>query len=437
MSQQKKLLQLLEIQGAVSSTQIQAHLAVSQATVSRLIAEVADEVIVCGKGKSTKYALAHPIGTAPSQQPIWMINAAGLATRLGTLSLLSQSQIHIDADGVNEIFTSSPDEVLPWYLSTLKAQGFLGRLLAHELAGLGVPDNPERWDAEAALIGAIHTLDAPGAMLLGTGAAGSHGPLARLPDESPGDALDALTLNIAKAVQPGSSAGGEQPKILVTNHQGDSFIVKFTPPLGTPFGDRWADLLRMEAIANDVLNRYGFETAKNIFVKTKTRAYLLSQRFDRAKPHGRLHVVSLGAVHHAFVKGAFVNWAATCDALARQGRLPKAGAETIHAIAQFGKLIGNSDMHFGNASLFVGGQTLKEIVKGQFRLAPVYDMLPMRWRPDQFNGISDYTPFKGDDTLANEDTRQAAREFWNNVATDHFTSQALKEVAVVMIDGVG
>ena len=77
MSQQKKLLQLLELRGAVSSTDIQAHLAVSQATVSRMIAEVADEVIVCGKGKSTKYALAQPIGTAPSQQPIWMIDEGG------------------------------------------------------------------------------------------------------------------------------------------------------------------------------------------------------------------------------------------------------------------------------------------------------------------------------------------------------------------------
>ena len=255
MNQQKRLLQFLELQGAISSLEIQAHLNVSQATVSRLIAEVTAEVVICGKGKSTKYALAHPIGRSPSHQPIWMINEAGLAERLGTLSFLSKSQIHIEADGVNEIFTSTHDEILPWYLSTLKAHGFLGRLLANELSGFGVPNNPEKWDAGASLIGAIHTHDAPGAILLGADAMGTHQGLTRIPDEKPGDALDALTLDIAKAVAPGSSAGGEQPKFLASNRQGDSFIVKFTPPMGTPFGDRWAGLLRMEAIASEVLDK--------------------------------------------------------------------------------------------------------------------------------------------------------------------------------------
>lgn len=437
MNPQKKLLQYLELQGAVSSLDIQAHLKVSQATVSRLIADMAYEVVVCGKGKSTKYAMAHPIGRAPSQQPVWMMDEAGIAKRLGTLSFLSKSQIHIEADGVNDIFTSKPDEPLPWYLSTLKAQGFLGRLLAHELSALGVPDSPERWDTEASLIGAIHTHDAPGAMLLGPGAAGIHRGQTRLPDENLADALDAMTLDITKTLPPGSSAGGEQPKFLTSNNRGDSFIVKFSPPLGTPFGDRWAALLRMETLCNEVLSSYGFETADNTFIHTKNRAYLLSKRFDRTGLNGRLHVVSLGAVHHAFVKGSFVNWAATCDALVRQGRLAKQDAEAIHAIFQFGKLIGNTDMHFGNASLFVEGQTLKEIVKGQFRLAPVYDMLPMRWRPDQINGVSDYTPFEPDGTLASAASRQAARDFWKRVSTDHSTSQTLKEVAGVMVDRVG
>lgn len=436
MSQQKKLLQFLELQGAISSLDIQTHLNVSQATVSRLIAEVADEVVICGKGKSTKYALAHPIGRSPSQQPIWMINEAGIAKRLGTLSFLSKSQMHVEADGVNEVFTPKLDEILPWYLSTLKAQGFLGRLLAHELSALGVPDNPERWDTEASLIGAIHTHDAPGAILLGAGAPDTPRGLPRLPDENLADTLDVMTLDIAKTLPPGSSAGGEQPKFLASNQQGDSFLVKFTPPVGTPFGGRWTDLLRMEALCNDVLSLYGFETAQNSFIQSKTRAYLLSKRFDRPGAHGRLHVVSLGAIHHAFVKGPFANWAATCDALVRQGRLQKSSAEDVHAIAQFGKLIGNSDMHFGNACLFVKGQTLKEIVKGQFGLAPVYDMLPMRWRPDQMNGMSDYTPFEVDYTLANKVTRQAARDFWKKVSTDHFTSSALKDVALVMVDRV-
>ncbi|MBK9441179.1 MAG: hypothetical protein IPN53_07645 [Comamonadaceae bacterium] len=62
MPAKKKLLRFLQRYGASASLDIQQHLGVSQATVSRLMADAADEVIVCGKGKSTRYALAHPIG---------------------------------------------------------------------------------------------------------------------------------------------------------------------------------------------------------------------------------------------------------------------------------------------------------------------------------------------------------------------------------------
>jgi len=437
MPAKQKLRQFLQRQGASTSPEVQQHLVVSQATVSRLMADAADEVIVCGKGKSTRYALAHPIGSAPSQQAIWMINALGMPERLGSLSFLCQSQMLIEADGVSQIFTASPNHVLPWYLTPLKAEGFLGRMLAHNLSAFGVPANPQVWGAEDALIGAIHTHDAPGAILLGSGLSDLNLGVAHIPDNNQQEALDALAVGIAKMLAPGSSAGGEQPKFLANNDQHESLLIKFSPPIGTPFGDRWRDLLRMEALASAVLQRYGLEAAKTEFVQTKTRAYLLSKRFDRVGTHGRLHVVSLGAVHQAFVKGSFVNWSATCDALVRQGRLPLSSAEVIQTIFQFGKLIGNSDMHFGNASLFVVGNTLQDMLKAQFKLAPVYDMLPMRWRPDPLIGISDYAPFEFDLMLANQTARHAARHFWQEVSTDQFISQPLKEVALVMMGRTG
>lgn len=437
MDQKKELLHFLDAHGASSSPEVQAHLGVSQATVSRLMVEVEDEVIVCGKGKSTRYALAQPIGSEPAQQPIWLINQAGFPERLGTLSFLSRSQIHIEADGINEIFASSQNQLLPWYLSTLKAQGFLGRLLAQKLTAFGVSPNPDTWGVDAALMGALHTYDAPGAILLGNDVSGSHKSVARISGEHPGQTLDDMTADLAKTQPLGSSAGGDQPKFLAMNAKDEPVLVKFSPPRGTPFGDRWGDLLRMEVLSNETLTRYGFDAAQNEFIQTPTRSYLLSKRFDRAGPLGRIHVVSLGAAHQAFVKGAYVNWAATCDVLVRQGRLHKTAAAKIHAIFQFGKLIGNSDMHFGNASLFAQGNTLAHIVKGQFELAPVYDMLPMRWRPDPVMGVTDYAPFEVDYALADENTRNAARDFWRAVASDLSVSQALKDVAAVMTGRVG
>jgi hypothetical protein len=437
MSQKKKFLDLLETQGASSSPEIQAYLGVSQATVSRLMVEVEDEVIVCGKGKATKYALAQPIGLEPAQQPIWMISQDGFPVRLGTLSLLGKSQIHIEADGVNHLFTSSQNEVLPWYLSPLKAQGFLGRLLAQKLSPFGVTPNPDTWGAEAALIGCLHTHDAPGAILLGHDVSGAPKSVARIPAENIAQTLDAITADLAKILPLGSSAGGDQPKFLAVNDKNLPVLVKFSPPIGTPYGDRWGDLLRMEVLSNDVLASYGFDTANNEFVQTQTRSYLVSKRFDRVGINGRVHVVSLGAVHQCFVKGAYVNWAATCDALVRQGRLPRLDAEKVHAIFQFGKLIGNSDMHFGNASLFVEGHTLAQLAKAKFKLAPVYDMLPMRWRPDQMMGVNDYAPFEVDYSLADENARNAARDFWHAVSADQYTSRQLKAVALVMTNKMG
>lgn len=167
---------------------------------------------------------------------------------------------------------------------------------------------------------------------------------------------------------------------------GAAYLVKFSPPQGTPFGERWHDLLCAEALSSAVLNRHGFAAAPGTIVQTATRTYLLSQRFDRCTTQGRRHVVSVGEAHAAFVKGPYGNWAQTCDALARQKRLDAHDAELAHSMLQFGRLIGNTDMHSGNASLFVKGVTLAEMVQGHFTWAPVYDMLPMRWKPDPMMG---------------------------------------------------
>jgi hypothetical protein len=52
-------------------------------------------------------------------------------------------------------------------------------------------------------------------------------------------------------------------------------------------------------------------------------------------------------------------------------------------ISRFGEMIGNTDMHLGNASLIGGDQA-------PHTLAPVYDMLPMRWRPAATGEVMPY-----------------------------------------------
>lgn len=426
------LIQLLQSQGAASSVQIQAALRISQPTASRLLKQLEGVVIVCGQGKRTRYALAAPIGQAGSQQPVWRLDESGMARCIGTLSWLAHSQVHVQAEGFDAFFQPNAQALLPWYLSTLRAQGFLGRVLAQQLSALGIPTNPETWDAQLALTAALHIHDAPGALLLGHDSAGTHPLPVCLPENGSASMLDALASNVAQTQLAGSSAAGEQPKFVALNSQQEPVLIKFSPPVGTPYGERWRDLLCAEVLCAQVLQDHGYAVAQSRIVQSASRTYLISKRFDRVGSHGRRHVVSIGAAHQGFVKTPYVNWAATADVLVRRGQLSALAGEQLHALLQFGRLIGNNDMHSGNAALFVDGASLKEIAQGAFSLAPVYDMLPMRWKPDLMLGMPEYAPFEPDLSRADPGARAMARVFWQRLSVHPLVSNVLQDVANTM-----
>jgi hypothetical protein len=97
--------------------------------------------------------------------------------------LADHSQIHVQAEGFDVFFQASAQDPLPWYLSPLRAQGFLGRVLAQQLsAPLGIPTNPETWDTQSVLMAALHTHDATGALSLGTDGAAAIARARRQPD---------------------------------------------------------------------------------------------------------------------------------------------------------------------------------------------------------------------------------------------------------------
>jgi len=426
------LLQYLSKTGAATSADIQAALKLSQASVSRLAALLQNEVVKLGAGRATRYAVAKPIGKYAAQQPVWMVAETGGVARVGTLTYLERSQVHIAADGINTLFSTSAKSELPWYLTPLRAQGFLGQVLAKSLAAHEVDANPERWSTAEILLSALFTRDAPGALLLGDSAIKSAAPPRQLPNTGLDAALDEFAQDVAQHQSAGSSAGGEQPKFMALLEGKGHVLIKFSPPRGTPYGDRWGDLLVAEMLSHASLAAHGFRVAKAQVIQTKQRTYLLSERFDRVGHAGRKHLVSVGAAHAGLVKGSYTSWPATCDALHLQGRLSEKDALSISDIAQFGRLTGNTDMHSGNASLFVLGETLAEIAKGRFELAPVYDMLPMRWRPTPDLGLPDYAPFSVSEVLATDLARKAAKHFWASLAAHPLVSKPLREVADTM-----
>ena len=424
------LLQLRRL-GVASSAQLQAALGVSQPTASRLLARAAPQVMTLGRGKRSRYALPQDILGAPAQQPLHWVDAQGHATRLGTLTALVGQRVHVQV-GASQWLTQGS---LPWWLAPLAAEGFLGRALARRLQGPGLADDPSSWTPQQHLFAALHQPDAPGAVVLGE-VSEPQPLLAADPD------LDSLADRAASDLPSGSSAGGEQPKFLVqmvagvasARASGQPMLVKFSPPRGTPFGERWHDLLHLEQLALQVLGEHGVPVAAPRVVLGARRTHLVSPRFDRVGERGRLHVVALGAVHDAFVPVARQHWAATCEHLVAQRRLPPEAAAQVHALRQFGRLIGNTDMHFGNLSLRVERD---DLTRGRFTLAPIYDMLPMRWRPDLNSGDLGQLPFTPEPVDLQGPARPLACHFWTRATTLAALSSGFRQLARTMAQRTG
>ena len=421
------ILGVLASRGIASSRELQNATGKSQPTVSRLLADLSTHIVALGRARATRYGVPKPIRGLPAQQPVYWTSEDGTARQIGTLSLLANDIVHVDSEAIESTTTGA----LPWYLTPLQAQGFLGRLLAHRLSPQGIGSNPESWSVETMLFAALHLHDAAGAITIGEAGGGAH-MHASLPIDTAQlpAALDALAVDVARTLPAGSSAGGEQPKFLALLENGQHVLVKFTPPKGTPFGDRWGDLLRAESLASSNHARHGVPVAATYIVESTVRTYHIAERFDRIGDRGRRHVVSVGAAHAGFVPVAYSNWGATCEALARQRRLSSEDAARATALLQFGRLIGNSDMHSGNLGLVVRREDLG---LGRFSLAPVYDMLPMRWRPDAtLGGAPEFSPFEPDTLSVDSSAAGPAHEFWAELASHGRVSRALRRVAAEM-----
>ena len=423
-----QLLASLAARGVADSSALQAALGRSQPTVSRLLAAASPQLLVLGAGRSTRYAMPQAILGQPAQQPIVAVHEDGRIEPWGRLAFIRGQRLHVQAPGIDLLMQGR----LPWFLAPLRGEGFIGRQQARELSAWGLPANPEQWTLEQTLFAALHTPDAPGALHLGDALAQAALPAAvAVPRAAEAaDSWDLLADATAASGPAGSSAGGEQAKFLTRNNgDGAALLVKFSPPRGSPFGIRWHDLLHAEALALSVLSEHGVAVAEVRVVETARRTYLASRRFDRHGPQGRSHVVPLHAVHDAFVPGPRRHWAATCEALVRQRRLPAEAAAQAQALLHFGRLIGNNDMHFGNLSLRVA---LPELAAGRFTLAPAYDMLPMRWRPDINSGELGLLPFTPEPIDLQSPARAVAARFWQRAATASPLSAEFRELAAEM-----
>ena len=414
----------------LTALQLQRATGKSQPSISLALAKLGSEVCKLGAARSTRYALTQPILGLPAQQTLTWTTPDGLMQTFGSLCFVRGGQVYVRTpQGAH--WLGAPGE-LPWFLQTLRPQGFLGRQLTRLRPDF--PADPDSWRIEQVLYMAInHAGDPPGALNMGEtmGRIMHEAPLA-LPDRAVH--YDTLAEAVTKTLPAASSAGGEQPKFIaetafdnITQHK--HFLVKFSPPRGTPFGERWHDLLHLEHLALSVLAENGIPTASTRIVESRTRTYLESARFDRIGLGGKRHVVAAGAVHDAFVKTPRRHWVATCEALCQQEMLTSEHLRTVACAYLFGQYIGNTDMHFGNLSFFVDDVTKPAPVP-----APVYDMLPMMWRPGVHDGCLDATPVKAQMQPAGfgpqaAQARTWAIDYWERAAQLPTISDALRHAS--------
>jgi hypothetical protein len=418
---------------ALNAAELMQRLGCSQPTLSRLVRAAGAQVLTLGRAQQTRYARARPV-QVEQPLPITRIDAQGQPHSSGvlhTIGLLSGSRTAWVTQRNVQVYDG-----LPWFITDMRPQGFIGRQFPQRIPMLGLPPSIADWGDHHVLHAlSIGGYDEPGDLVLGRAALEEY-LLHRTPEAiSPRRKLAAYKLFAQRSElqQPNpSSAGGEQPKFTVyadTAQGAHHVIVKFSPEGTDAVAQRWRDLLRCEHHALRVLHEAAVDTGAQAAQATlieSDRLYLEVQRFDRIGARGRCGVVSLGAIDDVFV-GQRNNWVQTAQQLQRLRMLHERDVQRTRLLYAFGLLIHNSDMHFGNLALLYS-----DMGKAQFTLAPCYDMLPMRFAPTAQGLRTTQVPVvlpQADLLVVWPQAKALAREFWSRVIADKAISRDFTQIA--------
>lgn len=442
----ERLLSVLRRLGPSHASALESALGVPRTTLLRLLAEQADSLVMAGAARRRRYAARRSLRGDGLGLPVYRIDPQGEAHAAGVLHLIEPGGSCWSPDPAHWPLPAEARDGwwsgLPYPLQDLRYQGYMGRQFArrhHE--DLALPADPRDWsddDQLFALSRAGH--DAPGDLILGHSALRrwqAHRPEEDLLTETDcASAYAALADTAVAAGVAGSSAGGEFPKFTARRALAGALtpevIVKFSGADGSPAVRRWADLLSCEHLALQTLARDpDLPVSRSRLLHHAGRTFLESERFDRHGPRGRSPVVSLSTLEGEALGLGTNHWPRLAQALVGLGWLAAADARRVARIHWFGRLIANTDMHTGNLSFVPEG--------GRLRLAPVYDMLPMRYAPLAGGEAPPLTtsdlplpqPDERDDWQA---AAALARHFWATVAGAQDISEPFRTLGRQMAD---
>lgn len=440
---QEDLFRFLRTRGNSSSRELCAHFGVSQPTMSNALTAHAREILKIGGGSRTRYALRREIANLGNAWSVFRADDAGNLRKFATLYAIFGENARAEFAWKPErgvpaetFFALTGTEFrdgffpnLPWFMFDHRPQGFLGRALARGLRAMNFPERLENWSSSEILAcWLLAGNDVAGALIVGERMAEkflSGGAEPSIAESGREEAFPRLADAANENAPSPSSAAGEQPKFLcsVSSAAGTvrQVLVKYSGDTATAAGRRMADLLVAEKTASDILGEAGFPVPRTEIIFAGTRCFLESERIDRRGARGRVFTVSLEAIDAAFlgVNGSG-NWATATERGAEIGLFSETDAERVRELCDFGRAVGNTDMHFGNLS-FIAENALP------YRLAPIYDMLPMAYAPQR-----DLTSMKQDALSAVSATprvRELARRFWQRLADDVRVSENFRAIA--------
>lgn len=379
-----------------------------------------------------------------SSWPIFRIDRAGRLRCVARLLTVGRSETRVSGlstDWLRGEFAGGAFPGVPWFLEDQKPQGFLGHRLARRLSTeLGVSPDMTLWDDDDVLTYLLTSGGrGTGDLLLGEVAA--HRALARSPDviseSARGNQYGDLAMSAASGRMSCDQVAGEQPKFTATVIDAEGairhVIVKFTEPAETgATAQRWADLLICEHLAGQLLAEQGNASAPTELIWSQGRLCLEATRFDRIGAYGRRGCVSLAAWSDAH-DGDRDDWASAAKRMHEAGWIDDASLAQVRQRWWFGRLIGNTDMHFGNLSFFLD-DTLPMAV------TPSYDMLPMLYRPASNGALpprvfQPAVPTPGDMHYWQSAVRWA-ETYWTRVSQHANVSEGFRDIAKANLEAI-
>ena len=435
---QSQIISHLE-RGVAASADLEAALGISQTAASRLLRELISEgrVVRFGATRGARYGLLRPIGKIGAQWELRRIDETGNVNLMGRLYALAAGEYWFSPPTGSQFAWGGVTDGIPYFLQDQRPAGFLGRAVPNRYPELGLPPRVVDWTDDHYLQYLTQRgADTVGDLILGDESFNGYVELQKrrssIAFEERAAEFPRLAQQVMAGGLPGSSAHGEHPKFTVVLRRGDDYqhaLVKFSPPVKTAVGQRWSDLLVAEHLAHAVLSEGGIHAARSEIHCFEGVTFLELDRFDRQGLNGRIGVTSLMSIDTAQY-GMIDNWIASAVRLHRDQRVDAWTREMVRLVYTFGGLIANTDRHFGNLAMF-------DQYDGRFRLAPVYDMLPMLFAPQ--NDVIVARVFEPADPTAEtmsvyRRARALAEQYWRRLSADARVSDEFRAIAATCGD---